>query len=98
MSAAGNENANDNDNDNNVIFTIKDTKLYVPAVNLSAKDNQKLSKLLRKRFERSFYWNEYKTKNENKNIMNVYRYFLESNSVGVNRLFVLVNKEWRLQF
>ena len=98
LSAAGNENANDNDNDNNVIFTIKDTKLYVPAVNLSAKDNQKLSKLLRKRFERSFYWNEYKTKNENKNIMNVYRYFLESNSVGVNRLFVLVNKEWRLQF
>ena len=98
MSAAGNENANDNDNDNNVVFTIKDTKLYVPAVNLSAKDNQKLSKLLRKRFERSFYWNEYKTKNENKNIMNEYRYFLESNSVGVNRLFVLVNKEWRLQF
>ena len=27
---------------NSIIFTIKDTKLYVPAVNLSAKDNQKL--------------------------------------------------------
>ena len=27
--------------DNNIIFTIKDTKLYVPVVTLSAKDNQK---------------------------------------------------------
>ena len=36
--------------------------LYVPAMNLSTKDNQKLSKLLRKGFERSVYWNEYKKK------------------------------------
>ena len=36
------------------------------------------------------YWNEFKTKGENKNITNEYRYFLESNFVGVNRLFVLV--------
>ena len=39
-------------NSNNIIFPIKDTKLYVPVVTLSAKDNQKLSKLLGKRFER----------------------------------------------
>ena len=32
----------------------------------------------------------YKTKNENKNTTNEYRYFLEINFVGVNRLFVLV--------
>ena len=32
----------DNNNANNIIFTIKDTKLYVPV--LSAKDNQKLEK------------------------------------------------------
>ena len=32
------------------------------------------------------YWNEYKTKNENKNTANKYRYFLESSFVGVNRL------------
>ena len=36
--------------------------LYVPVINLSTKDNQKLSKLLRKGFERSVYWNEYKKK------------------------------------
>ena len=57
---------NDNNSANNIIFTIKDTKLYVPVVTLSAKENQKLSKLFNKGFERSVYWNEYKTKNENK--------------------------------
>ena len=45
-----------------IIVTIKDIKLYVPLVNLSARDNQKLSKLISKGFERSVYWNEYKTK------------------------------------
>ena len=40
----------------NIIFIIKDTKLYVPVVSLSAKDNQKLSKLLSKGFEKSVYW------------------------------------------
>ena len=36
------------------------------------------------------YWNEYKTKNENKNTTNEYRYFPETNFFGVNRLFNLV--------
>ena len=71
-------------NSNNIIFTIKDTKLY-PVVILSARDNQKLSKLLSKGFERSVFWNEYKTKYENKNTTNEYRYLLESKFVGVNR-------------
>ena len=43
LSAAGNDNANGNDG--NIIFTIKDTKLYIPVVTLSARDNQKLTKL-----------------------------------------------------
>ena len=59
LSAAGNENHSDNDDDNNnannIIFTIKDIKVYVPPVTLSARDNQKLSKILRKGFERSVY-------------------------------------------
>ena len=57
---------------------------------LSAKENQKLSKLLRKGFEISVYWNEYKTKREIKNTTNEDRYFFKSNFVGVKRLFVLV--------
>ena len=44
-----------------------DTKLYVSGVVLSTKDNQNLSKLFSKVFERSVYWNEYKTKSDNKN-------------------------------
>ena len=91
MSVNGNDNVNDNANANNIIFPINDTKLYVPVVTLSATDNQRFSKLLRNEFERSIYWNEYKTKSQNKNTTNKYRYFLESNSVGVNRLSVLAN-------
>ena len=69
MSAGGNENLNDNvndSNDNNIIFAIKDTKLYAHVATLSARDNHKLSKLLSKGFERSVYWREYKTNRENK--------------------------------
>ena len=88
LSAAGNDDTNANPN--NIIFTIKGTKLYVPLVILSARDNQKLSKLFSKVFERSVYWSEYKKKSENKNTTNEYRYFLKSNFFGVNRLFALV--------
>ena len=74
MSTAGNENTNDYPD--NTIFTIKNIKLYVHVVTLSEKDNQKI---LNKEFERPVFWNEYKTKSENKNTTNKYRYFLESN-------------------
>ena len=84
------ENLNDNNNANNIIFTIKDTKLCVLIVTLSARDNQKLSKLLSKGFQRSLYWNGYKIKSNNKNTTNEYRYFLKPNFVEFNRLFVLV--------
>ena len=57
---------------------------------MTAKNNKKLSKHLSKRFERSVYWNEYKTKSDNKNTTNEFRYFLESNFVEVNRLVFLV--------
>ena len=53
---AGNENDNDDDHIN--IFTIEYTKLYVPVVTLSVRDNQKLSNLPSKGFRRPVYWNE----------------------------------------
>ena len=62
LSVAGTNNANGNNDDDNIIFTIKDTKLYVPVVTLSARDNQKFPELLSKVCERSVYWNEYKIK------------------------------------
>ena len=91
-------NDNINGNVNNIIFTIKDAKLYFPVVTLSAKDNQKLSKLFSKKFEQSsVYWSEYKTKSVNKNAANEYRYFLESNFVGANRFFVYSNEDGNLK-
>ena len=91
MSAIGTDNANGSNGYNNIIFTIKETKLYVSVVTLSARDNQKLRKLLSKGlFERSVYWNEYKTKSDNINTTDEFRYFLELNFVEVNRLFVVV--------
>ena len=60
MFTAGNHNIVNSD----ILFTIKDTK-NVPVVILSAKDNQKLSKLLSKKFKKSLYWNKYKTKSKN---------------------------------
>ena len=84
FSATGNDNlyniVNYNNGDN-IILTIKDTKLYVPVVTLSAIDNQKLSSVPSEGCERSFYWSEYKTKSENKTMANEFRYFIESNSV-----------------
>ena len=89
LAAPGTDNTNVNRN--NIIFTIKDTKSYVPVVTLSAKDNEILSELLSQGFERSVYSNEYKKKRENKNTTNEYRNFFESNFVGVNRLFMLIS-------
>ena len=86
MSTSG----NDTDNAGNIICTMKDTKLYVPVVISSTRDNQKLSKLLSEAFQRSDYWNKYKTKSRNKNTASEYRYLLKSNFVRVNKLFVLV--------
>ena len=64
------------DKSNNIIFAVKDAKLYVSVVTLSVRDNQNLSKFLSKRFERSIYWNEYKTKRENNNTIKWTNIFL----------------------
>ena len=67
---------NNNAYSNNTIFTIKDTNLYVPVATLSTKDNQKPSKRISKRFEKSVFLNGYKTKEDNKNTLNEYKIFL----------------------
>ena len=48
LSAADNDNDNDNNKNNckNIIFSIKDTKLNVPVVTLSARDNQNCQNFL----------------------------------------------------
>ena len=48
--------------DGNAVFIINDTKLYVPVVSLSKEDNKDFIEQQSKGFQRSIYWNEYKTK------------------------------------
>ena len=49
------------------VFIINDTKLYVPVVTLSKEDNKDFIEQQNKGFQRSIYWNEYKTKEINEN-------------------------------
>ena len=50
-------------------FKIRNTKLYVPIVTLSTKDNVNLTKQLNEGFKRPVYWNEHKTKIESKHFI-----------------------------
>ena len=61
------------------------TKLYVPIVTLSSKDNAKLAKLLEDGFNRPVYWNEYQTKIETRNLddNNLTRFPLDASFQGV---------------
>ena len=47
------------------VFIINDTKLYVPVLSLSKEDNKDFMEQQNKGFQRSIYWNEYKTKEIN---------------------------------
>ena len=80
--------------DNNPVFIINCTKLYVPVVTLSKEENKDFIEQQNKGFQRSIYWKEYKTKEQNVNSdannANVVRYIsLDPSFQGVNRLFVM---------
>ena len=77
--------------DGNAVFIINDTNLYVPVVTLSKEDNKDFIEQQNKGFQRSIYWNEYKTKAINENVdANVFKYInLDPSFQGVNRLFVM---------
>ena len=61
--------------DGNAVFIINDTKLHVPVVTLSKEDNKDFIEQRDKGFQRSIYWNEYKTKEINENAdANVFKY------------------------
>ena len=77
--------------DGNAVFIINDTKLYVPVVTLSKEDNKDFIEQQNKKFQKSIYWNEYKTKEINENAdANVFKYInLDPSFQGVNRLFVM---------
>ena len=75
----------------NAVFIISDTKLYVPVVTLSKEDNKDFIEQQNKGFQRSIYWNEYKTKEQTEDAnANVFKYInLDPSFQGVNSLFVM---------
>ena len=73
------------------VFIINDTKMYVPVVTLSKEDNKDFIEQQNKGFQRSIYWNEYKTKGQDEDAnANNFKYIpLDPSFQGVNRLFVM---------
>ena len=77
--------------DGNAVFIINDTKMHVPVVTLSKEDNKDFIEQRDRGFQRSIYWNEYKTKEINEDAdANVFKCInLDPSFQGVNRLFVM---------
>ena len=49
------------------IFTMTDSKLYVPVVTLSTQDNAKILQQLKSDFKRAINWNKYQLKVQERN-------------------------------
>ena len=73
------------------VFIINDTNMYVPVVTLSKEDNKDFIEQQNKGFQRSIYWNEYKTKEQTKDAnVDATKYInLHPSFQGVNRLFIM---------
>ena len=70
-------------------FAINDTKLYVPVVTLSTKENTKFLQQLKSGFKRVINWNKYLSKPELLAQNPNHNHLVEPSFQGVNRLFVL---------
>ena len=95
-------------------FIINDTKMYVPVVTSSKEDNKGFIEQQNKGFQRSIYWNEYKTKEKNETVnddnpANIVRDItLNPSFQGVKRLFAMAynsengqptrNGQWSILF
>ena len=70
-------------------FKIKDTKLYVPVVTLSAENDTKLLGQLKTGFKRTITWNKYRSEISNQTVNNNLNYLIDPTFTNVNRLFIL---------
>ena len=81
-----------------VSFMITNTKLYVPVVTLSTKDNNNLTKQLNDGFKRSINWNQHVSKpftEQAANKTGITRFSLDAAFQVVNRLFILAFEDTR---
>ena len=77
-------------NPTNVVFKIKDTKLYIPVVSLSAEIDNKILKQLKTGFKEPIKWNKYRSEISNQTINNNLNYLIDPRFTNVNRLFPLM--------
>ena len=84
----------------NATFKITDTKLYVPVVTLSTKDDNNFLEQLKSGFKRTIKWNKYRSEMTNQTKTNHLNYLIDPTFTKVNRLFVLSfeNEEDRTSF
>ena len=73
-------------------FKIKDTKLYVPVVTLSAENDNKLLEQLKTGFKRTVKWNKFRSEISNQTRNNNLNYLIYPTFTNINRLFVLLFK------
>ena len=74
-------------NPTNATIEITDTKLYVPVVTLSRKDDNNFLEL-KSGFERTIKWNKYRSEITNQTKTNYLNYLIDPTFTNVNRLFV----------
>ena len=73
----------------NATFKITDTKLYVPVVTLSTKDDNNFLEQLKSGFKRTIKWNKYRSEMTNQTKNNNLNYLIDPIFTKFNRLFVL---------
>ena len=73
----------------NATFAITDTKLYIPVVTLSTKENTKFFQQLKSGFKRVINWNKYLSKPELLAQNPNFNHLVEPSFQGINILFVL---------
>ena len=84
----------------NPTFKIKDTKLSVPVVTLSTKDDNKPLEQLETGFKRTIKWNKYRSEMTTQSKTNNLNYLIDPTFNKVNKLFVLSfeNEDDRFSF
>ena len=70
-------------------FKTKYTKLYVPVVTLSTKDDNNFLEQLKSGFKRTIKWNKYRSEMTNQTKNNHLNRLIDPTLTKVNRLFVL---------
>ena len=88
------------DSATNATFQIIDTKLYLPAVTLTAEDDNNFLEQLKSGFKRTMKWNKYRSEMTNQTKTNNLNYLIDPTFNKLNKLFVLSfdNEEDRTSF